>query len=403
MPNNTVPKNTEYEEMPYLFGPRVALGYGGQFLIFGILLPYFPVWLQSIGLSAKEIGIILFMPFVIRVLTSGKVTSFADKQNDRSNVISVLFIGSALSAVLFAYSDNFWSILIVTLIFNFFFNPIMPSIDAVTLAGVRRFNADYGRIRIWGSVAFVVTNVAGGFLLAKYEPQILLKVIIYSAFFASALSLLMPRFGRRKQTNVINADKNNVLNDDKSFWKNKYFVLVLMAAGLVQASHAMLYGFGSIYWQDINFSGTFIGILWGVGVVAEIILFQFSTKLLKWISPIQFILIGAVGAIVRWSIFPLIDDQTAWFILQILHAISFGAVHIGTMHFIMRSVPEERIGSGQGVGFVLGGITTGLLLLVSGSLYDAFYAHAFWVMALVSFLAIVILGIANKVKPSTKI
>lgn len=389
-------ENIKFEKMPYLFGPRVALGYGGQFLIFGILLPYFPIWLQSVGLSAKEIGIILFMPFVIRVLTSGRVTSFADKQNDRSNVISVLFICAAFSSVLFVYSDNFWSILIVTLIFNFFFNPIMPTIDSITLAGVRRFNADYGQIRIWGSIVFILTNIAGGILLASYEPKILLYVIIYSTFFAAIVSLLMPRIGRNKKRQL----PESMPNDTKSFWKDRYFVMVLMAAGLVQASHAMLYGFGTIYWHDIGFSGSFIGILWAAGVVAEIILFQFSTKLLKWITPIQFILIGAVGAIIRWSIFPFVDEQSASFTLQIMHGISFGAVHIGTMHFIMRLVPEDRIGSGQGVGFVLGGLTMGLLLLASGSLYDVFYANAFFAMALVGMIAIVILAVASKIKPA---
>lgn len=404
--NNINTHKSAFEEMPYLFGPRIALGYGGLFLIFGILLPYFPVWLQSVGLTAKEIGIILFMPFLIRVLTSGLVTSYADKQNDRSNVISVLFVGSALASILYVFSDNFWWILTVTVIFNFFFNPIMPSIDAVTLAGVRRFNADYGRIRIWGSIVFVIANFSGGLLLASYEPQFLLYSIILTSFFAVAISFLLPRFGRKKNpetsnsTNSLNRANTNVIKNDKSFWKDKHFVLVLMAAGLVQASHAMLYGFGTIYWRDIGFSGSFIGMLWGVGVVAEVILFQFSTKLLKWMSPKQFILIGAIGAIIRWSIFPLIDEHTAWFVLQILHAITFGAVHIGTMHFIMHQVPEERIGSGQGVGFVLGGLATGLLLLASGSFFDAFHGNAFWIMALVGFIAIIILAIANKLTPS---
>jgi len=392
--------NSQFEKMPFLFGPRVALGYGGQFLIFGMLLPYFPVWLHSVGLSAKEIGVILFMPFVVRVLTSGKVTSFADTQNDRSNVISVLFICAALSSVLYAFSDNFWSILFVTLLFNFFFNPVMPMIDSITLAGVRRFDADYGRIRIWGSVVFVITNIAGGILLASYEPQILLYVIIYSSFFAAAISFLMPRFGRRQTVKLSKSAFTQTEINEASFWKDRHFVLVLMAAGLVQASHAMLYGFGTIYWREIGFSGSFIGVLWAVGVVAEIILFQFSTKLLKWISPIQFILIGAIGAIIRWSIFPFVDAQSSSFALQILHAISFGAVHIGTMHFIMRAVPEERIGNGQGVGFVLGGLTMGLLLLASGSLYEALNANAFWIMALVGLLAIVILCVANIFQPN---
>lgn len=390
-------KNTEFEQMPFLFGSRIALGYGAQFLILGILLPYFPVWLESVGLTAKEIGIVLFIPLVIRVLTSGLVSSFADRQNDRSTVITVLFFGTALSAVWFVYMNDFWPILVTTLVFYFFFNPILPIIDAVTLAGVRRFDADYGRIRIWGSVVFIITNIVGGILLAAYEPRMLLYVLIGSTFFAALVSFAMPRIGRNKNRQLT----ENAISNTKSFWKNKYFVLVLMAAGLVQASHAMLYGFGSIYWRDIGFSGAFIGVLWAIGVVAEIVLFQFSTKLLKTYSPITFILLGAIGAIIRWSLFPFIESQTASLVLQLLHAISFGAVHIGTMHFIMRSVPEEHIGSGQGVGFVLSGLAMGIFLLASGSLYEVFYAHSFIVMAFVAAAALVILAVASKFQPQS--
>lgn len=393
--SNNSDSNTKFETLPHRFGARVALGYAGHFLVLGLLLPYFPVWLQSVDLSAKEIGIILFIPLVARVFTSGRVTSFADRQKDRSNVITALFVCSALSVILFAFVSGFYAILMVTLVFYFFFNPIMPMMDVLTLAGVRRFDTDYGRIRIWGSVIFVFTNFGGGVLLATYQPEILIYVIIYSTILAAILSFALPRIGRSPKRPEQTIKHSKAPN----FWKHKHFVLVLLAAGLVQASHAMLYGFGSIYWRDIGFSGTFIGMLWAVGVVAEIILFQYSTKILKSFSPIQFIFIGAVGAFIRWALFPYLESQTEIFILQILHAISFGAVHIGTMHFIMRSVPEEHIGTGQGVGFVLGGLAMGFLLLISGTLYEALYAEAFGVMALVSLLAILILFFANKYQP----
>lgn len=393
--SNITDSNSKFETLPHRFGLRVALGYAGHFLVLGLLLPYFPVWLQSVDLSAKQIGIILFIPFVARVFTSGKVTSFADRQKDRSNVITALFVCSALVVILFAFVSGFYAILMVTLVFYFFFNPIMPMMDVLTLAGVRRFDADYGRIRIWGSVIFVFTNFAGGVLLATYQPQILIYVIIYSTILAALLSFSLPRIGRSKNQPAQGIKHNKAPN----FWKHKHFVLVLFAAGLVQASHAMLYGFGSIYWREIGFSGTFIGILWAIGVVAEIVLFQFSTKILKTFSPVQFIFIGAVGALIRWVLFPYLESQTEMLILQLLHAISFGAVHIGTMHFIMRSVPEEHIGTGQGVGFVLGGLAMGFLLLISGTLYEVLYADSFGVMALVSLLAMLILFVANYIQP----
>ena len=381
-----------FETPPPWFGARMALGFCANFLFVGLYLPYFPVWLKAQSLSPVEISAVLSMSLVIRVLASGQVMVFADRYHDRSVLLSKLYVASALSVLLYLWTGSFWPILLVTLLYNFFFNPILPLLDAIALAGVRRYDADYGRIRIWGSLIFVLANLGGGWLLAAGEPKFLLHAIIASMALGAAISFAIPRIGRRQPASSDATDPKI----RRKLLANRPFLLVLAASGLGQASHAFLYGFGSIHWQTLGFSGAMIGVLWAVGVFAEIVLFQYSRAVFRRFSPVAVIAIGCAGGVIRWVLFPYIASEWVFVALQILHGLSFGAVHIGLMHYIMESVPEENLGAAQGIGFVLGGAAMGIAVFFSGPLYAAAGAQGFLVMAVVCLAALVILGLSPK-------
>ncbi|MGB7287216.1 MAG: MFS transporter, partial [Salaquimonas sp.] len=284
-----------------------------------------------------------------------------------------------------AYS--FWTILAVTLLYNLFFNPTLPLLDAITLSGVRRFDADYGKVRIWGSIVFILANMGGGVILLGYDREVILYALIAAMFLGAVSALALPRIGRK--TAYVKSLETEVYR--KSLMTNKRFLIVLGAAGLAQASHAFLYGFGSIYWQAIGMSGTMIGLFWAIGVVAEIILFQFSKPLLKRVSSTSLIALGCIGGIIRWALFPWVEGEILFLLLQILHGLSFGAAHIGLMHYIMESVPEDNIGAAQGVGYVLGGVVMGIAIFTSGPLYDSVGVYGFWAMAGLCLLGLALL------------
>ena len=373
------------EPMPHLFGTRVALLYSAHFLYVGLYLPYFPVWLKAQGLADWEISTVLSMSLVIRVLASGQVTSFADRRPDRSVVLTWLYFGAAIAILLYLPASSFWPILFVTLLYNFFFNPVLPLADAVALAGVRRFGADYGKIRIWGSVVFILANMGGGLLLAGFAPQAILWSLVRAMWLGAIVSLFLPRIGRRTLPSDTPADRPRL-------WRNPSFVVVLLSAGIAQSTHGLLYGFGSIYWQSQGYSGTMIGVFWAIGVVAEILLFQFSGSVMRRISPVALLAAGCAGAAIRWALFPYVTGDIAFLVLQCLHGLSFGAVHIATMHYIMDNVSEEHIGTAQGVGFVLGGLAMGISVFCSGPLYAALGANAWLVMSGASIVALALLA-----------
>lgn len=383
------------EQAPSYFGPRLSLLFSFQFLYIGLFLPFFPVWLKSKGLDPTQISLVLATALITRVFTSGQITSFADRQADRATIVSGCYVLSALSIFLFVPTQSFLSVFIVAMIFNFFFNPILPILDAITLSGVRRFSADYGKIRIWGSFVFILANIVGGVLLSGYEADFLLYTMIAAAVLGAAFSFCLPRIGRRKAgvapSSLFSAAK---------LWREPKFLAVLMAAGLVHASHALIYGFGSIHWQSAGYSGLIIGVFWAIGVVAEMFVFQFSKSLFARFTPVSLILIGAIGALARWTVFPFVDSEFLFLTIQILHGLSFGVVHIATMHYIMEAVPEENLGKAQGVFFVLSGATMGIFVLSAGPIYSSLGVDGFYVMAGLALLAIIFLAISTRFNPT---
>ncbi len=378
------------EEAPRLFASRVSIAYCCIFAFAGISVPYFPLWLQFKGLSEFEIGVVLSAPVILRVLIAGPIVSFADSRPDRANFTIALYIASALSMVLYILGGGFWWILAITLLMTFFFNPVVPLVDAIAMSGVRRFGANYGRIRISGSVIFIVANLAGGYYLLDAPADYILFALIVVLAIGSLLMLALPKIGKRRQS-------TGKLMEQFSFYrmlKMPRFMLVLLAAGILQASHALFYSFGSIYWQSLGYDGLTIGILWGIGVAAEIVLFQWGKWLIDNIGAITLLVIGGVAAVARWTFFPFDPGLGGYLALQLLHGLTFGAVHIATMYFIMESVPEERLASAQGVGFAVSGLTSAMAVFAGGYIFQAIGASGFWVMAMLAALALVLIRVA---------
>ncbi|MEZ5791175.1 MAG: MFS transporter [Nitratireductor sp.] len=376
-----------WETAPALFGARIALLYSALFFFVGIYLPFFPLWLSSRGLDATSISLVLAAPLVARIATSGQITAFADRASDRANVLIFLFCTAAIIVSLFPFVSGFWAILAVALALSIATNPLTPVMDSLTLSGVRRFGASYGRIRLWGSLVFILANLGGGAVLAGYDAETVLWVMIASAFAGAALSPLLPRIGRpRRQVHGIGPGSASLLRLPR-------FTLVMLASGLLQASHAMIYGFGSIHWGSIGYSGTLIGLLWAIGVIVEIVLFHFAAAVFQKVSPFNLVVIGAFGSMMRWGLMPLEPPLAGYVFLQMLHGLSFGAVHLGTMHFLAAEIPDERMGAAQGIAFVLGGAVMAVAVLMSGPLYAAFGVAAFLAMAAMSVLSIILLAI----------
>jgi MFS transporter, PPP family, 3-phenylpropionic acid transporter len=166
---------------------------------------------------------------------------------------------------------------------------------------------------------------------------------------------------------------------DRGFW------LFVVSAAALQASHQLYYGFGTLYWRALGFSDMVIGVLWAEGVVAEIVLFWYSAPLVARFGPLGLMALGGAAGILRWSLMGVFPGLGAAAVLQLLHALTFGASHLGAMHFIARRVPPGAAASAQSMYSALSaGFGSGLVMLAAGALYAAYGGQAYPFMALLS-------------------
>jgi len=169
------------------------------------------------------------------------------------------------------------------------------------------------------------------------------------------------------------------LAGDRGFW------LFVVSAAALQASHQLYYGFGTLYWRDLGFSDMVIGVLWAEGVVAEIVLFWYSAPLVARFGPLGLMALGGAAGILRWSLMGVSTGLGAAAALQLLHALTFGASHLGAMHFMARRVPPGAAASAQSLYSALSaGFGSGLVMLAAGALYAAYGGQAYPCMALLS-------------------
>jgi PPP family 3-phenylpropionic acid transporter len=266
-------------------------------------------------------------------------------------------------------------ILIAVTLASIAFTPITALSDALALKGLRVHGGSYGHVRLWGSGAFIAANLGAGLLLDVIRPQDLIWAIAAAAIAAALVSLRIQPLAAAPSVETQPA---------APLWRDRAFLAVIAAAGLIQASHALYYGFSTIDWKAAGFGGTAIGMLWALGVIAEIVLFALSRRLPLALTPRRLLLAGALGAVLRWSMMAL--DPPGWSLplLQLLHAASFGATHLGLIGYIAGHAPERYAATAQGYFSVLSGVMLGASMALSGLLYARYGGGAYAAMALIA-------------------
>ncbi|MEM7301121.1 MAG: 3-phenylpropionate MFS transporter [Pseudomonadota bacterium] len=380
------------EVNPSGFPLRVAIAYGAFFAAVGVVLPFFPVWLDSKGLSSEQIGLVLAVPLFARVLASQPLSAFADRLGERSTALRGYYWLSSIAFIGFWFTDTLTTILIVSVAHAFLSAPILPMIDSIAMSGVRRFEMDYGKVRLWGSIAFIIANLAGGLLLSGFDADAILIALIVLFLLGALSSQAVPRIGLARKRAASDSP-------DQSLFRRRRLMLVFVAAAMIQASHALVYGFGTLYWQTLGFSGLTIGLLWALGVLAEVGLMQITTRLVERFGSMNLLLIGGAGALVRWTLFPFATGLEFVVILQLLHGLSFGAIHMAMQHYTLENVSENQMASAQGLSTMLIGLGGAIMTLVSGGLYEAYGVFGFWVMAALAGVAILVTLVAARLQP----
>jgi PPP family 3-phenylpropionic acid transporter len=353
---------------------RLSLFYAALFGVVGVQLPFWPLYLSAKGMTAAEIGQMLAAAYFVRVVTNPLVGHAADRRGERRPLLIALAAVSLSSTACFAPADGFAWLMIVTLVSSAAFTAMMPLGDALTLQSAAAHRLDYGRLRLWGSLSFIaVSGLAGLTLVDAPRSAILLCCLATLAFTLVAAWLLPEAASRRPNASA------------RPIWpwlKHPTFVLFLAASSATQVSHMIYYGFATLYWRQAGLSGAVIGGLWAESVIAEVVLFACSARLVGRFGPGRLLASAGLAGVIRWSVLAATTDPWILAGIQTLHALTFAAGHLGAMHFIYRAAPPAMAARAQGIyASVSMGLVPGLAMLVSGSLYQRLGANAFLVMS----------------------
>ena len=359
---------------------RTALFYAAIFLVLGISLPYLPLWLEWRGLTPVEIGVVTAVPLFLRVIATPVIGHLADQAEALRLVIVVSAVAALLASFGLWAASGFWLILLVFAVFQTASTAMMPLADVVAMRGVRRHGLDYGRMRLWGSVAFIVANVGGGWFIAEFGNSQVMSLVVAGGVVTVAAAWLLPTVAASKQ-----ATRTRDVGATLRLLARPSLVLVMVAAGSIQASHAVYYVFSAIHWEAQGIDKGWFGVLWAIGVVAEILLFAFAGKVFEKVGAITMIVIGGAAAALRWLAMAFDPPFAALFGLQVLHGISFGATHLGAVHAIQKMVGEQHAASAQTLHSAFSaGILMALATLLAGAIYAPLQAGSYAVMALIA-------------------
>jgi PPP family 3-phenylpropionic acid transporter len=354
------------------FAVRLALFYGTIFCVTGTYLPFFTVWLKAVGIEASWIGVIVAVPAVTRFTILPFVTAAAERRNALRAAMIITALMTALGFSLLGILRAPLVILVVFAATACAWTPLVPLTDGYALKGVARYGLNYGPLRLWGSAAFIAGAVVSGVLADIVPADRLIWVIAASAWLGALAGFGLQPLAAPAKVAGGPVRRARLLRDPT-------FVAIIAAAALIQGSHAAYYTFASIVWQGAGLGGLTIAMLWGLGVVAEIVVFALSPRFT--LSPALLMLGGALSAVLRWLITAQDPPLALLAPVQLLHGLTFGLTQVGTMGLLIRHVPGHVVARGQGYLTAATGLVMSSASIASGALFAQYGAGVYGLMA----------------------
>jgi len=374
--------------MPDPFFLRISLFYGAFFLYAGLAMPFMPAWLAAQGLDAREIGIVLAVPLVVRIVVVPLWTRLADRLGRTREALVGAALASVAGFALTAFMSGFAPILVAFALAATAVSPVLALGDAFALRGLKGRTGRYGSVRLWGSVSFIIANLGGGLLLARLGAGDVIWAVVAALALTALAALALGRLPAPP------AEPAEARRAGASLWRSRDFVAVALGASLIQASHAVLYGFATLQWSARGIGGSAIGALWALAVVAEIVLFAFSARAVGLFGAAGMIALGGLGGTLRWTVMAFDPPTAALPALQCLHALSFAATHLGTMHFLAQAAPPRAGATAQGDFVAVQGIVYAGAMGLAGVLVAAYGSLAYGAMAVAAFAGALLAGVA---------
>ncbi len=346
---------------------RLSRFYFFYYFFVGSFVPYWGIYLQSENFSPSSIGILLSLFQISRIVAPNFWGWLADHTGHRVKWIKLTSFLGLIGFIGIFWAKGFFWIFLVMLALSLFTSSTLPLAESLTLAHLATTDGHYSRIRLWGSIGFIVASLFLGYLIDLQGINILLWVLLIAQAIIFFLSNTIP------ETQDIQHKTN-----DLSIWKiikTPSVIALLVGCTLMVSAHGVLYNFYSIYLKDHGYSSGTIGWLWAVGVICEILIFMAMPKILRRYSLKAILLMSLFLGVIRFILIGASPDHLyLLFIAQMFHAATFGSFHAASIEVIAYYFKGRNQTRGQaiynsvayGIGGTIGGLGGGYLIQYLG-------------------------------------
>jgi MFS transporter, PPP family, 3-phenylpropionic acid transporter len=359
--------------------PKQSLSFALFFFAYygyiGVFSPYASLYFADRGMTAAEIGILMSLMQVMRIFGPNLWGWVADRHQQRVRVLRVTALAAAAAFCGIFAGQTFMQFFIVMVAVNAFTRAQVPLSEALMLSEMQGDLTHYGRLRLWGSVGFIMAAVLAGPLLDRYGIRMMLWMSL------GLLLLVLVASARMREPDGIAPAQNaqSVLG----LLRRREVAAFFASTFLMIAAHAALYVFYSLYLAQIGYSNTVIGLMWSVGVIVEIVFFFYQAPIFRRFGVRNLMLASLLLAVVRFLIIGLGAGSLALLLFaQLLHAATFGAHHSASVATLQRWFSGPLQARGQAlytsISYGLGGTLGGLLL---GEFWDTFGSRSVYLMA----------------------
>ena len=344
-------------------GFRLAAFYCAHFIQAGLFMAYFPLYLAARGFGAVEIAWVLALPSIMRTFAPAGWGVLADRTGALPALVAVSCAGAAAGFAALPFAEGFAAVAVVIGLTSLASAGALPIVEAITLGALAGQAGRYGPIRLWGSIGFIGAVLAGGAWLDAVPVRALPGPLVAFALVALAVALSLPGRGGHAHA-------------EPARWPMSAPLLRLLACGFfMAAAHGTLYTFFTLHLERSGYRMAAIGVLWSLGVVAEIVVFLFLPQLFRRFA-LSTILVASFGcAVGRFLLLGWLADAL-WLVViaQLLHAATFGAFHAAAVAAVHRVLPQAAHARGQalfsgvtyGAGGAAGALAAGWLWELGG-------------------------------------
>ena len=371
----------------------LSTNYFLQFLVTGTFLPFWMVYLTSVkNLSVLEASSIFSMLYIARVISGIFLSPYLIKKYNIDITLKLSVGIGLILAVSYGFTNEKIVLGLITFLFGMIYFMVSPLVEGLASLFLREENIDYGKARTYGSLGFTVIGIIIGGILGYVGNEALYYILI----FLVALYLVFMFLPQPKLVKNLSFEEPNTKKEKESLYswvlKDRNAILLIITVFLYQLSHTAYNNYNALYLESMNISAKWLsGVILNVSVIAEIIFFIFSKRLVKRIKPKNLMIFAGVCAIIRWGALAMFHNIYVFTIMQTFHAITFAVAHIAFILILNKDYNNKEIIDMQNLyTAICFQLSMAIGLYIMGALWDISTSYVFYASAIIAAVGTVV-------------